>query len=129
MHNAATSQGEWKILHDFLNWRRDVRTIEELGAYRTLERNLILGDARPEQVTVAEITASAFRLTRVPPLLGRPLLEADEQPGAPAGRRARLQRVAAPVRRTRRCHRADGATRTLEADRRRRHAGGLRVSA
>jgi predicted permease len=83
MRNAATRQGEWKILHDFLNWRRDVRAIEELGAYRTLERNLILGDARPEEVTVAEITASAFRLTRVPPLLGRPLLDADEHPGAP----------------------------------------------
>ena len=27
-------------------WRRDVRSIEDLGAYRTLERNLMLGDAR-----------------------------------------------------------------------------------
>ena len=83
MRNAASSQGEFRVLHDFLNWRRDVRSIEEFGAYRTLERNLILVNARPEQVIVAEITASAFRLTRVPPLLGRPLLDADEQPGAP----------------------------------------------
>jgi putative ABC transport system permease protein len=83
MRNAATSQGEFRVLHDFLNWRRDVRSIEEFGASRTLERNLILGDARPEQVAVAEITASAFRLTRVPPLVGRALLDADEQPGAP----------------------------------------------
>ena len=50
LRNAATSAGELRVLHDFLNWRRDVRTIEELGASRTLERNLILGDARPEQV-------------------------------------------------------------------------------
>ena len=49
----------------------------------TIERNLILGEARPEPVRVAEITASAFRVARVPPLLGRPLLDADEQPGAP----------------------------------------------
>ena len=83
MRNSATSQDERRMLHDFLGWRRDVRSVEDLGAYRTLERNLILGDARPEPVTVAEITASAFQLTRVPPLLGRPLLEADEQPGAP----------------------------------------------
>jgi putative ABC transport system permease protein len=83
MRNAATSQGEFRVLHDFLNWRRDVRTIAEFGASRTLERNLILGDARPEQMAVAEITASAFRITRVPPLLGRALLDADEQPGAP----------------------------------------------
>src|SRR5439155_2459021 len=31
---------------------------------------------------VAEITASAFPLTRVPPLLGRPLQPRDEVPGA-----------------------------------------------
>ena len=83
MRNAVASEDERRLLHDFLTWRRDVRSIEELGAYRTLERNLILGDARPEPVTVAETTASAFRLARVPPLLGRPLLDADEKPGAP----------------------------------------------
>jgi predicted permease len=83
LRNTASSAGERRVLHDFLDWRKEVRTIEDLGAYRTLERNLILADARPEPVRVAEITASAFRLTRVPPLLGRPLLDADEQPGAP----------------------------------------------
>ena len=83
MRNSAASEDERRLLHDFLTWRRDVRSIEDFGAYRTLERNLILGDARPEPFTMAEITASAFRLARVPPILGRPLLEADEQPGAP----------------------------------------------
>ena len=83
MRDSAASEDERRLLHDFLIWRRDVRSIEDLGAYRTLERNLILGDARPEPVTVAEMTASAFRLARVPPLLGRPLLDGDEQPGAP----------------------------------------------
>ena len=84
MRNVVTSADERRLLHDLLYWRQQARTIEDLGAYRTLERNLILGDARPEPVTVAETTASAFRLARVPPVLGRPLLEADEQPGAPA---------------------------------------------
>lgn len=84
MRNAATSQGEWRVLHDFTAWRRDARSIEELGAYRTRERNLLLGDAEFPPVTVAEMSASAFRLVQVPPLHGRPLLEADEQPGAPA---------------------------------------------
>ena len=82
MRNAVASQDERRVLHDVLVWRRQATTIEDLGAYRTLERNLMLGDARPEPVTVAETTASAFRLARIPPLLGRPLLEADEQPGA-----------------------------------------------
>ncbi len=84
MRNAMAGEDERRLLHDFLTWRRDLRSIEDLGAYRTLERNLILGDARPEPVTVAETTAAAFRVTRVPPVLGRPLIAADEQPGAPA---------------------------------------------
>ncbi len=83
MRDAAAGQDERRLLHEFLTWRREARLVEELGAYRTLERNLILGDARPEPVTVAETTASAFRVARVPPLHGRPLLDADEQPGAP----------------------------------------------
>jgi putative ABC transport system permease protein len=84
MRDSAGAQDERRILHDFIGWRRDARTIQELGAYRTLERNIIVDGARPEPVTAAEITASAFQLTRVPPLFGRPLLESDEQPGAPA---------------------------------------------
>ena len=128
MRNAATSQDERRMLHDFLGWRRDVRSIEELGAYRTLERNLILGDARPEPVTVAEITASAFRLARVPPLLGRPLLETDEQPGAPP-----VVVLGYTVWQRRFGGRTDAIGQTVQlgqtqADRRRRHAGGLRVS-
>ena len=83
MRDSVNIQDERRILHDFIGWRRDVRTIEELGAYRTLERNLMREGARPEPVTVAEISSSAFRLVGVPPLLGRPLLEHDEQPGAP----------------------------------------------
>jgi putative ABC transport system permease protein len=84
MRDAAASGDERRLLHDFIEWRREIRTVEALGAYRTVERNLALGDARPEAVTAAEITASAFRLAAVPPLLGRTLLDSDEQPGAPA---------------------------------------------
>ena len=83
MRNAVASEDERRLLHDFLTWRVDTQSIDDLGAYRTLERNLILGDARPEPVTVAETTASAFQLVGVAPLRGRPLLEADERPGAP----------------------------------------------
>ncbi len=57
--------------------------IEELTAYRTVERSMSLGSATPERITTAETTASMFRVVQVPPVLGRPLLETDEQPGAP----------------------------------------------
>ena len=83
MRNLIAGGDERRLLHDFVGWRRDLRSIEDLSAYRTIERNLVIGDARPEPITGAEVTASAFRLTRVAPLHGRPLLESDEHPGAP----------------------------------------------
>jgi hypothetical protein len=47
-------------------------------------RNLIVGDAPPVVIQTAELTAAAFRAARVPPLLGRGVLDSDERPGAPA---------------------------------------------
>ena len=83
MRNPRIIGDERRLLHDFMIWRQELKSVEELGAYRTLERLLSVGRANPEPVTVAEISASAFQLVRVPPILGRPLIEADEAPGAP----------------------------------------------
>jgi putative ABC transport system permease protein len=82
--DAASSEMEPSGLHDFVGWREELRSVEELGAYRTVERNLITGDGRGEPVEVAEITASAFRVTGTPALLGRSLTPADEERDAPA---------------------------------------------
>ena len=38
------------VARDFLEWRRELRTIEELGAYRTGTRNLVVGNAAPESL-------------------------------------------------------------------------------
>ena len=83
MRNPRIAGDERRLLHDFMIWRRELTSVDELGAYRTLERLLGVGRASPEPVTVAEISASAFELVRVPPVLGRPLIAADEAPGAP----------------------------------------------
>jgi predicted permease len=80
--DLAASRAEQRMLHDFAVWRRSLKTIVELGAARVSERNVLTGEGRVEALRVAEITASAFPLTRVPPLLGRPLQPADEMPGA-----------------------------------------------
>ncbi|MEX2285287.1 MAG: ABC transporter permease [Gemmatimonadota bacterium] len=80
--DAAASRVESRSLYDFQLWREQLTSIDEFGAYRSLERNLITPDGSAYPVTVAEISASAFPLTRVPPLLGRTLLEADTEPGA-----------------------------------------------
>ena len=53
--------------------------MEDLGAFRTVGRNLIVPDGPTEPVGVAEMTASGFRVARVSPLLGRPLVEEDER--------------------------------------------------
>ncbi len=82
--DLAANRIEPQIGHDFMAWRSELRTIRDLGVYRALERNLIVGQGRGEPVEVAEISASAFRLVRVPPLIGRGLVDADERPGAPA---------------------------------------------
>jgi hypothetical protein len=81
--NTLTSEPERRVLHDFLDWRREMRTIEGLGAYRISTRNLVVGNGVAEPSQMAELTADAFALARVPPLLGRGLLDADERPGAP----------------------------------------------
>jgi predicted permease len=82
--NTLTNEPEPRVVRDFLEWRRELRTIEDLGAYRTDTRNLAVGNSAPEPIRLAELTAAALRTARVPPLLGRPLLDSDEKLGAPA---------------------------------------------
>jgi putative ABC transport system permease protein len=81
--NTLTGEPEPRVAHDFLEWRRSLRTIETLGAYRTGVRSLVVGGAPAGPISSAEITAAGFGAARVPPLIGRALLESDEMPGAP----------------------------------------------
>jgi predicted permease len=81
--NALTNEPEPRALRELLEWRRELRTIEGLGAYRTDTRNLAADNAAPEAIQVAELTAAAFATARMSPLLGRGLLESDEVPRAP----------------------------------------------
>jgi predicted permease len=80
--DTAASRVEPRVLYDFAIWRRSLKTVAELGTARVTERNVLTGEGRVESLRVAEITASAFPLTRVPPMLGRPLQPADELPDA-----------------------------------------------
>ena len=82
--NVLTNERESRVVRDFLEWRHELRTIEDLGAYRTNTRSLIVGNAVPEPIRMAELTAGAFRTARVAPVFGRALLDSDEMPGAPS---------------------------------------------
>jgi predicted permease len=83
MRDVASGRAESRVLHDFASWRGRLSSIEDLGAFRTLERNLVIGGVTGEPIELAEISASAFRVARVAPLMGRALTDADERPGAP----------------------------------------------
>jgi putative ABC transport system permease protein len=66
---------------DFSTWLEQLQRIDDLGAAVMTEQNLTI-DGTVEPISVAEITASGFRVARVPPLLGRTLVEGDEAEGA-----------------------------------------------
>ena len=80
--DTAASRVEPRVLHDFAILRQSLKTVTELGAALVSERNVLTGEGRVESLRIAEITASAFPLTRVSPMLGRPLQPTDELPGA-----------------------------------------------
>lgn len=81
--HAAANGVEEQALYDYTTWRGRIQSIEDLGVFRTVERNLVGADVPGEPIMTAEITASGFAVARVEALLGRTLVPADEQPGAP----------------------------------------------
>jgi putative ABC transport system permease protein len=70
--------------YDALTWREGLQNVEDIGVFRLVQRNLIVDGQVGEPVDAAEISAAAFRVTGVPPLMGRVLVDADESPGSPA---------------------------------------------
>jgi predicted permease len=83
MADTATRDERSPTLHDFAEWRDTLKSVQDLAAYRDRNWNVIVGDAAPEPVAVAEVSAATFRVVRERPILGRPLIEADEKPDAP----------------------------------------------
>ena len=73
--DVSRNRAEPHVAHDLARWR-ELPSLDSLAAFRSTERNLIVGDASAP-LSLAEMSASGFRVARVPPLLGRPLLDAD----------------------------------------------------
>ena len=71
-----------RSMHDLVMWRREMKTVEEIGAFRTIARNLTFAGGSAEAVQVAQITAAGFNITRVTPVIGRAIVAADESAGA-----------------------------------------------
>lgn len=70
-------------LFDYQLWKEELESFDELAAYRITRPYLTTEGGGAARIAVAEMTASGFRLARIPPRLGRPLLDSDELPGAP----------------------------------------------
>jgi putative ABC transport system permease protein len=68
---------------DYERLRERVTTFAWLGAAIRVEVNVVSGDDWSEGESAALMTASSFTLARVPPMMGRVLLVADEVQGAP----------------------------------------------
>ena len=71
-------------LEDLRRWREGLRSVTDVSAMRIAQPTLATPDGAAGPISVAEMTASAFRLARVQPLLGRPLLDEDERNGTNA---------------------------------------------
>jgi predicted permease len=67
---------------DIERWRGSLQSVDDVGAFQTIRRNVIAADGSVELVAVAEISAAGFRVARVPPLIGRGIIDADLAPGA-----------------------------------------------
>ena len=81
--NAERGVASGVSVRDLEHWRAALRSVADLGAFRTVERNLttlgaVDADRPAETLEVAEMSASGFALARVAPILGRPLLAEDE---------------------------------------------------
>jgi putative ABC transport system permease protein len=69
-------------LGDFRRWRDTLKSVEHVSAMRPINPMVITRDGPAGPVAAAEMTASAFQVAGVRPLLGRLLIAQDEREGA-----------------------------------------------
>lgn len=65
---------------DYLDWRANQHSFQEIAVFRKDDFNLT-GNGDPERVHGAFVTASYFRVLRVPPRLGRAFADSDDRTG------------------------------------------------
>ena len=65
---------------DFLDRKRESRTLEKMAAIEETNVNLI-GRGEPERIRAARVSASLFSTLGVSPTIGRDFLEEEDQPG------------------------------------------------
>ncbi len=70
-------------IHDYTDWRAQQKSFEDLAAFDVGTVNVRGNEWKPERFSGAFITANAFSLLRVQPVLGRTFREDENRPDAP----------------------------------------------
>ncbi|HTG18213.1 MAG TPA: ABC transporter permease, partial [Blastocatellia bacterium] len=65
---------------NFLDWQKENTTFEKLAAINGTAYNLV-GDAEPERLRGARVSAGLFEMLGAKPALGRTFLDDEDQPG------------------------------------------------
>ena len=65
----AAQQQEYRSLHDFVTWRAELKSVEDVAAFPADEAILITEDGPDGTARVSEITAAGLQAARVAPLL------------------------------------------------------------
>ena len=126
---AIPGNPERRVLHDFLDWRDELVSVEQLAAFRTVQHNLVSGNAPAEPIDVAEMTAVGIR--RCPHTAARSAGTFCRPMSARRGPRRgdRPSGLAVAFRRRPANRGAHDQSRWDSPHRRRRHAGRFQVSA
>jgi predicted permease len=70
-------------VHDFLDWREQQTSFENLGGFYNGTVNVSGLEGRPERFSGAFMMVGGMDMLRVPPLMGRLFVEGEDQPGSP----------------------------------------------
>jgi len=84
--NEVTNGTDTAIaLPDYVDWRKDSKSFENLAISRLESRNLSgIAGREPERIAVAYVTANFFEVIGLRPQLGRTFTEDEDKPGAPS---------------------------------------------
>ena len=82
--NAARQASQGSSVEDYQRWRAHLRSVVDIGAFRTGRHNLAVGSGPGDPVRIAEMSAAGFRVPRVPARLGNVFTDESERPGANA---------------------------------------------
>ena len=81
--NARRGDQSRPLLRDLRVWRVELASVVELGALRSVSRNLTPAGGEPRLVNVAELDVAALGIARTPARLGRLFTAEDDAPDAP----------------------------------------------